>query len=407
MQLPSGAFSYWPGINDPNPWASVYASHFLVEARKAGYKVNDSVYDKMTDNLISMANKPKSVSDKGQLRIYAAYVLAKAGKLEKSVVNNLKLLNVVEIPVYSRFQLAAAIAMTGSLNEAKSLLPTEIHAQKFDPETGGYFDSDIRANAILLDVLSELEPDNASIPELVKELSEKMYNGYWYTTQSNAFALMAIGKYFKSQGQPNYTGSIEIDGVKFKQFTTKDVHVSDQALGGKNVTISITGEGNCYYYWQASGVSLEKTANEFDRRIQVRRQYLTADGLPLDLKSIKLGDQIVAEITVVALDKTLENVAINDLLPACFEMENPRLQTTGKLTWIPSAQFEPSYMDIRDDRVLLFVNLTPQYKFTHYYSLRVISSGEFVVPPIAAECMYDPTVASSASSNTAIVTGSE
>jgi len=35
-----------------------------------------------------------------------------------------------------------------------------------------------------------------------------------------------------------------------------------------------------------------------------------------------------------------------------------------------------------------------------YYSLRAICAGEFKVPPIAAECMYNPLIASSASSGT-------
>ena len=36
--------------------------------------------------------------------------------------------------------------------------------------------------------------------------------------------------------------------------------------------------------------------------------------------------------------------------------------------------------------------------FTYYYSARVTSAGIFIIPPIAAECMYDPTIASAASS---------
>ena len=40
-------FAYWPGGSYVNPWSSIYASHFLVEARKAGYEVADRVYDAM------------------------------------------------------------------------------------------------------------------------------------------------------------------------------------------------------------------------------------------------------------------------------------------------------------------------------------------------------------------------
>ncbi len=398
MQLPSGEFVYWQGDNKANPWASVYSSHFLVEARKAGYGVNDDIYDKMIKNLQKMAKDASLENNQGVLRIYASYVLAKAGKLDKSVINNLKLLNIEQLPVWSRFQLAAAIALTTGVNDALWLIPVEIHPLKYDPQTGEYLDSDIRANAILLDVLSEIAPDNPSVPELIKEISEKLYLGEWYTTQSNSWALMALGKFLKSQEQAAYTGIIMVDGKKYGQFGIEDFKVKDALLANRNIEITITGKGTCYYFWQASGVSIEKAVREFDNRMTVRREYLNIYGNPLDINNVNLGDQVVVRITAEARDKYLENVVINDLLPACFEIDNPRLQTTGRVDITSEPNYYASYTDIRDDRLLLFVNLRPGDKFTYKYALRAVSSGEFMVPPIAGECMYDPTIASAASS---------
>ncbi len=39
MQLPGGGFSLWPGGQNVHSWGSVYATHFLVEARRAGHPV--------------------------------------------------------------------------------------------------------------------------------------------------------------------------------------------------------------------------------------------------------------------------------------------------------------------------------------------------------------------------------
>ena len=406
MQLPSGAFVFWQGYPDVHPWGSVYASHFMVEARKAGYHVSDDVYNRMIEYLRRTAREATNENDRGISRIYAAYVLAKAGELDKSILNNLKLLNLELIPLYSRFQLAAAIALTTGVDDALWLIPVEIHPLQFEPETGGYFDSDIRANSILLDVLSDIAPDNPSIPELVKVISEKIHIGGWYTTQSNAWALMALGKYFRSQETPNYTGTVVVNGKRYRQFGTEDVTVSDIALGGREIEVSISGQGTCYYYWQASGVSAERAVREFDNRLQVRREYLNSNGEPLESGTIRLGDQVVAKVTAEALDKGLENVIINDLLPSCFEIENPRILTSGKLYWLPQGTQAPSYMDVRDDRMLLFTNLQPRNRFVYYYSLRVISRGDITIPPVAAECMYAPTIASSASSGQIMISDS-
>jgi len=407
MQLPNGGFSYWPGASEAHAWASVYASHFLVEARKSGYHVADEAYDRLIDNLQRISRDERLENNRGVIRIYAAYVLAKTGKLDKSVINNLKMLNLEIIPLYSKFQLAAAIALTNGVNDALWLIPVEIHPEKFEPETGGFFNSDIRANSILLDVLLEIAPDNPSIPELVKDISEKLYIDEWYTTQGNAWALMALGKFLHAQEQPSYAGVVAIDGEMYRQFGTEDVRIKEPSLGGKDIEISVSGQGVCYFYWQASGVSAARETNEFDHRMQVRREFLNAAGDPLDFENIRLGDQVVARITGAALDKPLENVVLSDLLPSCLEIENPRLATTGRLSWIPQSRYYPAYMDIRDDRLLLFTNLQVRDGFVFCYSLRVVSTGEFNVPPIAGECMYDPTIASRASSRTMKILGGE
>jgi uncharacterized protein YfaS (alpha-2-macroglobulin family) len=398
MQQPSGAFQYWPGGARSYPWASIYATHALVEARKAGYWISEDVYNNAIEFLQSRVRDASLAQGKEPVRIYAAYVLALAGKLDKSVINNLKKLDVYKLPLYSRFQLAGAIALTSGVDDALWLLPVDIQPQKYEPETGGLFDSDIRANAILIEILTEINPDHPSLPVLVKETSEDLYLNRWYTTQSNGFALMAMGKYFRLQDQPDYTGTVIVDGKKFATFAVNDTSFKISPNLNKNIELSVTGVGKCYYYWQGSGVSSEKMIKEFDNRIVVRREYLDSEGNSLSLENLSLGEQIVVKITAETTERSLENVVVNDLLPACLEIENPRLETTGKLNWIPRDNYELDYMDIRDDRLLLYLSLYNGRKFQFYYSARMVAAGDFTVPPVAAECMYDPTIASAASS---------
>jgi len=185
MQQPSGAFQYWPGGGNAYPWASIYATHALVEARKAGYWIADEVYDKAIEFLRSRVRDVTLTQGREPIRIYAAYVLALAGKLDKSMINNLKKLNVFELPLYTRFQLAGAIALTTGIDDALWLLPVDIQPQKYKPQTGGLFDSDIRANAILIEILTEINPDHPSLPVLVKETAENLYLGRWYILRTS------------------------------------------------------------------------------------------------------------------------------------------------------------------------------------------------------------------------------
>ena len=60
-------------------------------------------------------------------------------------------------------------------------------------------------------------------------------------------------------------------------------------------------------------------------------------------------------------------------------------------------------MDIRDDRMLLFVDLVRRKEVKFYYSLRAVTVGHFVLPPVAAEAMYDPAKSSVANSGSITV----
>ena len=103
------------------------------------------------------------------------------------------------------------------------------------------------------------------------------------------------------------------------------------------------------------------------------------------------GDLIVAEITVKALTANLENVVVVDMLPAGFEIENPRLESRAGIPWLKAQDFKPDYLDIRDDRLIFFGTFPRQRERKFYYALRAVTQGEFTLPPIAAEAMYDAT----------------
>ena len=163
--------------------------------------------------------------------------------------------------------------LAGEIDQAFELLPDEMHPEVFEPETGGDFSSGVRTNAILLDVLLEIDPKSSSIPVLVDALSKDSRMGRWYSTQQNAFALMALGKYFSKTPHANFKGDIRIGGEKSYSIDTSKTDIIRQDLGGETITIAIEGEGNCYYHWQASGVSVSHAPEEFVRGIKVSKRY--------------------------------------------------------------------------------------------------------------------------------------
>ena len=421
MLMSNNQFSYWPGGTYANPWSSIYASHFLVEARKAGYEVADRVYDAMLEGLRTRAkfspdtegeNDAKKVRANIALATYASYVLAAAGQPDRGTMHYLKNRGASGLSDYSHFQLAGAFALSGELETALSMLPVSVSLSfngKGNPgwETGGTFNSPIRAQAIMLDVLAEVNENHPSIPMLVKNLSEAASDGNrWRTTQDNAFAFLALGKIMKKQADRNYSGTLKLNGEHFADFDATETRYTDAAWDGARIQLNLEGEGNCYYYWSAFGIQRESFVEEYERELQVRRRYFNKDGEELTGTFVH-GDLIVSEITVKALTANLENVVVVDMLPTGFEIENPRLESRAGIPWLKAQGFKPDYIDIRDDRLIFFGTFPRQRERKFYYALRAVTQGEFTLPPIAAEAMYDPTKSAVAGSMSIQVVASD
>lgn len=398
MQLATGSFAYWPGGTEPSEWGSIYATHFLVEARKAGFAVPNRIYNRMLGYLRESDFALTETLVTWQRKAYALYVLALAGNPDKSSMIYLKNNQLDEMDAAGKYFLAGAFGLSGDLKTAKALLPVTIQPQSLEPQTGRIFDSSVRTNAVILNVLAELFPQNPSVPVLAKWLAGEVKLGRWGNTQENAWALLALGKTLKKQQQAPFSGKILLAEKDYAEFGSESQSFTGSELSGKKIELTVAGGGTAYFYWQTEGIPRDLNIAESDHGLSVRRVLLNRDGKPLDYQQIQQGDLVVAEITMKALDKRLENVIIADLLPAGLEIENPRVESRADVPWIKAQDFSPDYLDIRDDRLLLFVSLPERREQKFYYALRAVTAGKFTLPPIKAEAMYDPVYRSVASS---------
>lgn len=401
MQLQDGSFAYWPGSFSRSLWSSIYASHFLVEARAAGYLVSERVYTQMLRYLETVANRKTANADETQCRIYAIYVLSLAGQPSLGNLAYLKRAGTEGLPAFSRAQLAAALALAGDKEGARTVAPDKLDAVPSVTQTGSTFRSPSRDDAVMLHALVTADPTNPAVYALSKRLIESIdLDGTWGATQSTAFALLALGKAAAVYERSSFTGTIKAGRSVIAEFSSSGetmVRSSGlaSALTADGATIEMKGEGTAYYALTVSGVPLSPAeVKESDKGIKVRREYLTRDGKPVDVTALRQGDVIIAHITVTPIITGLENVVIVDMLPAGLEIENPRLQRDTHLTWTETDILSPDYMDIRDDRMILFATFRNTRQHHFYYAVRAVTVGEFTLPPITAECMYDPSVSS-------------
>ncbi|NLC53702.1 MAG: hypothetical protein GX770_07025, partial [Firmicutes bacterium] len=398
MQLRDGSFAYWPGGTRGNEWSSIYAAHFLVEARKAGYVVADRVYNRMISYLKATVRGRETDLYRLQAKIYALYVLSLNGSPDLSTMAYWRRYAPENLGSDARALLAAAYFYTGDRVTAREILPASF-AVTIPRESGGNFNSTVRAEAIILSVLADVDPHNPAVYQLVNRINKAAQGGRWATTQENAFALMALGKLYKEKSDGTYRGEVYLGKEKIAEFdSTQDLVLNDPRLAEGKIPVKLEGDGECYYYLKSSGLSTRTDLPEQSNGIQVTREFFDRHGNPLALNKIRQGDLIIARISIQPGQPGLEHVGIIDLLPAGLEIENPRIESRESIAWLTQETMRPDYMDVRDDRLILFFSLPKAQTYHFYYALRAVTCGEFILPSIKAECMYAPEIASFSSS---------
>ena len=418
MQLPNGGFSYWPHSWEPDLWTSVYATHFLVEAKKAGYDVPEDCLKRalgaMRANL--EMNRPDTALNSYELqlrydtRAYACYVLAMAGDPEYAWQSRMLEMK-DKISYYARILNASALLMEGEPKRAVLLLKELGLPGEGIREMGGAFNSTNRNAALLLSAWLDIDPKNENVLKLVALLSKSKHNGYWGSTQENAMVMLALGKYAQRTPRTpqDFKGVITLPNGTSETFDHTKDRSWTTALGemGK-ITITNNGPGTFLYSLRAEGVpgnpvEYYKQPNGRNEGLIVGRTWLNEKGDPLDITQVKQNALVVAKITLNPNGNSYDNIAIEDLLPAGLEIENPNLETSQSLPWV-TRKFEWCFhRDIRDDRLLIFTR--PLYSSNvFYYAARAVTPGKFIVPPITAECMYKPEVRSVNDQGTMIIT---
>ena len=159
-------------------------------------------------------------------------------------------------------------------------------------------------------------------------------------------------------------------------------------MKGTAIEIETKGSGPLYYFWNAEGISASGAYKEEDNYLKVRKRFYDRFGTPLSSTTFKQNDLIIIGITLERSFSTpIENVVITDLLPAGFEIENPRTKEIPGMDWIKDAS-TPTALDVRDDRINLFVDAN-SFKQTYYYAVRAVSPGVYRMGPVNADAMYN------------------
>jgi len=268
------------------------------------------------------------------------------------------------------------------------MLPASFSGEESVPQSGGSYYSDVRDEAIALNALIDADPGNAQIGTMAKHVSEKLKTRRWLSTQERAFAFLSLGKLARSANNSTATAEIKTDGKIIAKVDGGQWRGDKAALKGTNIEIVTKGTGKLYYFWQAEGISASGAYKEEDSYLKVRKRFYDRYGKLLAGNIFKQNELIIVGISLErSFSTAIENVVLTDLLPAGFEIENPRTKDIPGMDWIKDGS-TPTALDVRDDRIHFFVDAN-QNKQTYYYAVRAVSPGQYKMGPVSADAMYN------------------
>lgn len=396
-QLYNGAITLWDGEGTEHWWSSVYAAHFLLEAQKAGFEVDKNVLDVLLAYLTNKLKNRETIlyyyNQKEQKKIapkevaYSLYVLALAGKPNVPVMNYYKS-NPALLSLDSKYLLSVTYAMAGDKQRFREMLPGSFSGEVSVAQTGGSFYSDIRDEAIALNALIDADPNNPQIGVMAKHVADKLKQRSWYSTQECAFSFVALGKIARSANKSTVAAEIKVNGKSVGTVGEKTISLDAKQLGGTNVDIQTKGSGRLYYFWQSEGIDVTGNYKEEDNYLKVRKKFFDRHGKVISSNSFKQNDLVIIQLSLEKMySGEIENIVITDLLPAGFEIENPRTKEIPGMDWVKDAS-TPTALDVRDDRINLFVDLNAG-KQVYYYAVRAVSPGVYRMGPVSADAMYN------------------
>jgi uncharacterized protein YfaS (alpha-2-macroglobulin family) len=391
-QMSSGAFNYWPeiGTTQSNDFASVYAMHFLTEAKAQGYSVPSDVFSSGIGFLKDLATQDISTMDQARIHAYAIYILTRNEIVTTNYLTNLQLtLDQNKDYDWHNDIISAYIAATYQL--LKNTSAAEKMIGYYKPDTQAHAETDFynqaTANAQYLYLIARHFPEK--LPTLDVKLVMSLVSALNSDSMSTivaGYTSMALGAYSQSSSlaaDVSLTIKAALPDNKQYELASTEGQFKMVKPGLDVQKVIFDNPSRQGYFYQLTQAGFDKTLPTAATKqgIEVFREYQTADNNPIG--SVSLGDEITVHIRVRSIDNQYHsNIAIVDLLPGGFEVARDSLKNQ-----------EMDYVDIREDRVIFFGGIGSDSREI-VYRIKATSTGKFVVPPVLATAMYNPRIKS-------------
>jgi uncharacterized protein YfaS (alpha-2-macroglobulin family) len=407
MQTAQGGFAYWPGSSRPSLWGTAYATHMLLDAKKAGFDVAEGPLTDALDYLDREVGG-RVDGDPDGTQAYAHFVLARAGRgLPAQAQETLERYDAKPKKwryygrnLETRTLLMTAMYLSGDRRHEKTLRDLDTSEITGDRHNSWSFYSDLRRRGMVLALYQDafgIDDKGGVLADRVADALRKRTARY-YTTQELAWGVTALGQRVQAAGAKAPGVTLMVDGKERAPATeTPNGERTFSVVGATGVddlALSLSSDpgGSAWLVTTVDGVRARDDLPVGGDGLRLERSFHGEGGAQLDRSRHQLGDRVYVRTTLTNTTKErIQNIALVDRIPAGWELENPRLGGADVPDWVDSgALWRADHMNLRDDRLEVFGELRAGESRSVVYVARAVTSGTFHVPDVRAEAMYDP-----------------
>lgn len=423
MQHEDGGWGWWR-YDQTDVWMTAYVLAGMAEARRAGFTVNQQLYNRGLEALEqALYDEPGTEPESLAL---AALAFAEAGRAERAralsrrfrygAVGSLALANLVRARWALGDRAEAAAALDQLLTRGTDTQAACYWATPAE-DRWVYGDTDVTATALL--ALLQVRPEDERVDRVVRWLVSARQGDGWLSTRDTAMSLLAICAYLRTHPLPRgaFAVTVLLDGTVVKRVpfpaealyqpeVTVTVPPGSLTAGNHQLVLRREGAGELWWtldFSQMIGapgrLQREQTgaqivlSREYHRLVARRdspREPLALLPEPQARTRFCSGDVIEVRLRVDSR-AVYQRMVIEEPIPAgCEVTDRSDLAIEDWDSWWGD-------QDIRDDRVCFFIPyLTPAATGDPdgarvlTYHLRAQLPGSYSVLPTTAYSMYLP-----------------
>ncbi len=387
-QLSDGSFRYWSSDSYSDDWTTSYILHFFLEAEKKGYalpvgsKANAISYQQKATRQWSYSSK--YANDFAQA--YRLYTLALAGNADLASMNRLR--ETAGISTHTKMRLASAYALAGQKDAANKLVANAKISENAN-DNYYYYGSFERNLAMALETYVVTKSNKATAHEYAIELANRLGSNTWMSTQTTAFGLLAISSYIQdNKSNDGISIDYSYNGASNKVGTKTDFFEQELKPVAQNNTINLKNNNNSTIYARVaySGILPVGKENVEESKLSIKTNFQSTNGQTINPSRLEQGSEFVAYITITNTSAmNVNNVALTQIIPSGWEIVNLRYTDAG------GNNNSVQYTDIRDDRTQFYFSLPGRSTKTLKVVLNASYLGNYYMPGVFAEAMYDNT----------------